>query len=179
MISFIFLLVMALVPQMANAAANNCGNNREVFVPKGISSPGDFAKIFGISFQALQEVNRGLTERNFRAEETLCVPIKSDDYLVQIEKDKAAWEKKIAGLRGELKASKKKIGDLNAALGAAYIGWRIVAGTLVVLVVSLAVVSRRLYRHTHRDARRRTLLRPSYFERVTQRMTRSRTARRR
>src|SRR3990167_1048638 len=169
MISFIFLLVMALVPQMANAAANNCGNNREVFVPKGISSPGDFAKIFGISFQALQEVNRGLTERNFRAEETLCVPIKSDDYLVQIEKDKAAWEKKIAGLRG----------DLKAALGAAYIGWRIVAGTLVVLVVSLAVVSRRLYRHTHRDARRRTLLRPSYFERVTQRMTRSRTARRR
>jgi len=165
--SFIFLLVMALVPQLLHAAAIDCGSNREAYVPKGISSPGDFAKIFGVTFQALQEVNKGLTEKNLRAEEMVCVPIKSDAYWVQLEKDKATWDKKIAELRGELKKSNDEIGDLKVRRDAAYIGWRLGVGALVVLAISLSIVGRNLYRRIHQDWRRRTLLAgPSSLQRI-------------
>ncbi|OGF89219.1 hypothetical protein A3I27_01785 [Candidatus Giovannonibacteria bacterium RIFCSPLOWO2_02_FULL_43_11b] len=173
------LLLGVLLFVSGSAFAQDCGNNRQFFVPAGVGSPGEYANSIGTTFAELQKLNPSLTEKNFRAGSAICVPIKSDAYWAQLERDKATWEQTIADLRGELKTSNDKMWDLKAALGTAYIGWRLGVGTLVALIISLSIVGRKLYRRTHRDSRRTTLLDgPSYIKKVVQRLSSFRATRR-
>jgi len=80
---FIFLAIF-LLPSQAFGGERSCGDYREIVVPKGVTTPGEIAEIFGRTFHDLKKINPWLTEGNLKVGEPICVPVPSEKRLGEL-----------------------------------------------------------------------------------------------
>lgn len=105
---FLLIFIFGWGLEVPNAQSSECGTWRIMIIPESTPTPSHFLRLFQGQFtlKELLSINPGLTEKNFKPGDTVCLPIRTDEYWSVVR----GKDTELAGL---LKAAKTTIGEKN------------------------------------------------------------------
>ena len=105
-IIFLAMLILAWGLEVRGTQSSECGTWRAMVIPESAKTPNHFLALFLNEFTLgelqRKDINPGLSDKNFKTGQTICLPIRTDAYWAKVRSEDA-------GLRGELKTAKGDI----------------------------------------------------------------------
>ena len=159
------LLLGLVLLWVVDVSAQSCGWNRQFSVPAGVSSPGEYAVSIGTTFVELQKLNMGLTDRNFRAGASICVPIKRDAYWASLQVNKQEWEDNLTVKDTTITTLTNSNDSMKFELGAKQLVFYLSLGGAFLCFFLCIGLFRKIYELKH-GRQRKSLLNPGIFDQV-------------